>query len=103
MKSRVNGGKYRETADVSACIRVSTECRSVCLKTSAYVALCRVCADAMMRGSDLHPILCGACAEACACCAAACEDAAGDPQIDECCDLCLQCFDVCSMMTAEVV
>ena len=121
MKPRSKGSPPTP-ADPGACIRASTECRTICLKTGAYVAersiaglgqdflanlhtcadLCRLCADTIMRGSDLHPIVCGACAEVCACCAAACEEAGGDAQLDECRQACLDCFDVCSAMAAEV-
>jgi hypothetical protein len=111
----------RNTKDLDAAIRNCGECHAICLRTCTYCLqhgeamadvdfigglqvcadLCRVCADAMIRGSELHSILCGACAEVCACCAASCEMLEDDPQVKECRSVCLRCFDSCSAMASE--
>jgi hypothetical protein len=108
--------------DLGACIRACVECHAMCLKTAGYCLargkappqpgvvtvlqvcadICRVCADTMIRGSDLHGVICGACAEICANCAASCEELAGNAQVDECRQACLRCFDLCSAMAAEM-
>ncbi|HZR37518.1 MAG TPA: four-helix bundle copper-binding protein [Nevskia sp.] len=106
--------------DPDACIRACVECHAMCLKTASYCMergkappglivmlqvcadICRVSADTMIRGSDLHGIVCGACAEVCASCAAGCEQLAGNAQADECRQVCLRCFDLCSAMAAEM-
>lgn len=113
--------KGAAVADLDACIRTCVECHALCLKTASYCLergkaphpglitvlqvcadVCRVCADTMIRGSDLHGIVCGACAEICGSCAAACEDVVDDPQVAECRETCLRGFDTCSAMAAEM-
>ena len=67
-------------------IRTLTDCAQAC-DTSR---------DFMLRGSELHPRLCGACAEACERCAESCERIGGDDQlIRQCAEICRRCADSC--------
>ena len=101
-------------------IRACVECHALCLRSAGYCLdrgktpgglvtvlqacadVCRVCADTMIRGSDLHGIVCGACAEICVSCATACEEIIGDMQLGACRNTCLRCFDSCSTMAADM-
>ena len=117
--------KYQQPRDTEVprlddCVRACVECHAMCLRSTSYCLergkapgglvtilqvcadLCRVCADTMIRGSDLHGVVCGACAEICGSCAAACEEVVNDAQLGTCRDACLRCFDICSAMAAEM-
>ncbi len=55
----------------------------------------------MLRGSDLHPIACRACAEVCERCAVACErTAGGDELVRACAQLCRRCAASCAAMAS---
>lgn len=110
-----------EISRLDDCIRACVECHALCLRSASYCLergkasrglvvtlqvcadLCRVCADTMIRGSDLHGTVCGACAEICGGCAAACEEVVDDAQLGVCRDACLRCFETCSAMASEAV
>src|SRR3546814_5872400 len=71
--------------EMGHCIRNCTDCHTACLETVSYCLerggehaeaahlnlllvcadICRVSADTMLRGADVHGVTCGACAEIC--------------------------------------
>src|SRR3546814_19932524 len=89
------------------CIDNCTQCHAICLETINYclekggkhaapehIALLTSCADicatsasAMLRGSAVHPVICGACAEVCRPCAAECV-ALDDPEMTRSAETC---------------
>jgi hypothetical protein len=103
------------------CIRNCTECHIICLKTVTHclgfggkhadqahirmlldcAQICATSADFMTRGSPLHQLTCGACAEICQQCADDCERMAeGDQQMLQCVEMCRRCAASCRDMAA---
>ena len=80
-------GKYVEANHV----RRLQDCAEICL----------TCGDFMLRGSELHPDMCGVCAEACERCARSCEQVGGgmDAQLKECAETCRECAQSCLEMS----
>ncbi len=96
------------SAAMHECIDNCSDCLDVCTATLTYcvargghhvepghVAAMRDCAAAceaslgfMLRGSDLHPRYCDACAEACERCAESCERMADDDVMRRCAASC---------------
>lgn len=60
--------------------------------------ICQVTANFMLRGSAVHGIACGACAEICNLCADTCETFSGDSKMAECADICRTCAKSCREM-----
>jgi hypothetical protein len=107
--------------DLQSCIDDCTRCHAVCTETIQYcleksgkhaeanhvrrledcAEICLTAADFMLRGSDLHPDLCGVCAEACDRCARSCEQVGGsdDLQMRECAETCRRCAQSCRQMS----
>lgn len=107
--------------DMTQCIEHCTACHQVCLRTIQHclgmggkhaerghirlladcVQICSVSADFMVRGSDLHVLTCGVCAEVCQRCAEDCERIGGgqDRQMGECAELCRRCAESCRRMS----
>jgi hypothetical protein len=101
------------------CIENCTRCHRICLELAAdhfrgglaqgderhirllldCAQICATCADFMCRGSELHPITCGACAEICARCAEACERMRDDPRMAACAEACRACERSCREMS----
>jgi hypothetical protein len=80
------GGKHAEPAH----IRLLLDCAQIC-QTSA---------DFMLRGSDLHPMTCGTCAEVCTRCAESCERIGkDDAHMQKCADMCRRCAASCHQMS----
>ncbi|GEO41903.1 hypothetical protein GGE65_005805 [Skermanella aerolata] len=103
------------------CIRNCTECHTICMKTVTHclgvggkhadqghirmlldcAQICATSADFMTRGSPLHRLTCGACAEICQQCANDCERmAGGDQQMLQCVEMCRRCSASCRDMAA---
>lgn len=61
---------------------------------------CDASRDFMLRGSALHHVYCGACAEACERCADSCERLGDDDAMRECADTCRRCAESCRAMAA---
>lgn len=61
------------------------------------IQICQTSADFMIRGSDLHMLTCGICADICQLCA---DDCAGfdSPEMKRCADACAQCAQTCKAM-----
>ena len=109
------------TASMDECIRNCTECHTICVKTVTHclgvggkhadqahirmlldcAQICATSADFMTRGSPLHRLTCGACAEICQQCADDCERmAGGDQQMLQCVEMCRRCAASCRDMAA---
>ena len=109
------------TASMDECIRNCTECHTICMKTVTHclgvggkhadqahirmlldcAQICATSADFMTRGSPLHRLTCGACAEICQQCADDCERmAGGDQQMLQCVEMCRRCAASCRDMAA---
>jgi hypothetical protein len=105
-------------ASMKHCIENCTECHNICVATLAHCLelggkhveashlktlidcadTCRVSADFMLRGSELHPKVCGMCAEACERCAKSCEQFGDDAEMKYCTELCRRCAESCRQM-----
>ena len=106
------------TAEMQACIDSCMDCHAMCEETITYCLqqggeyasaaliralsdcadMSRMCADLMMRGSELSGGMCRLCADACMRCAEECARMAGDEQMAACADMCRRCADMCRQM-----
>jgi len=98
------------------CIRECQQCHTICLSMLANHCLeqggehleakhvrtmldcaqiCATSADFMLRSSDLHYLVCDACAKICAECARSCERLDG---MQACVDACRRCAETCRKM-----
>lgn len=86
------------------CIDDCTDCHALCVETINYclgrggshseddhirlmldcAEICQTSANFLLRGSDLHPLTCEACAEVCDRCARDCERLDGDAGMRDC-------------------
>jgi hypothetical protein len=101
------------------CIENCTNCHRICLETAARhfreerppqldealvrllldcAEICRTSADFMIRGSELHPHICRACAAVCARCADECDRDDEDPYLAACSEICRRCALSCAEM-----
>lgn len=101
------------------CIDNCTDCHSICVETlnqniemgdkfaeiehiralQDCARMCATSADFMLRDSELHPKVCGVCAEACERCADSCETRVdGDELMLECIEMCRECARSCREM-----
>lgn len=109
------------SAEMQACIELCSDCHDACLETVRHclerggehaadqhitalldcAQACDASRDFMLRGSDLHPAMCGVCADACERCADSC-DAIGpdDDVMRSCAELCRRCAESCRSMAA---
>jgi len=106
---------------MQACIEHCSACHAVCLQTITHCLarggvhaapghiallatcadLCRVSADAMLRGSDAHEAICLACADVCRRCADDCERLGDDdPAMQHCVQACRRCAESCAAMAS---
>ena len=63
--------------------------------------ICRTSADFMIRGSDLHPHICRACAAVCARCADECDAMGDDPYLAACSEICRRSALTCAEMAGR--
>lgn len=110
------------TDEVQMCIQNCTTCHQICVQTISHclekggthaspahirtlsdcAEICAVSANFMMRGSNLHPTICGACSEVCLACATSCEQFGdADELMKACADVCRQCAESCRKMAAH--
>ena len=106
---------------MAECIENCTACHSICLATVEHclrrggehssqkhvrllldcAQICHTSADFMLRGSELHALTCGVCAQVCERCADDCERMAnGDAVMQRCADACRRCAESCRKMSA---
>jgi hypothetical protein len=107
------------SAEMRECIQNCLSCHAVCVETAAHclrmggkhaeerhikllldcAQICATSADFMLRGSEMHGLTCGVCAEVCRSCAEDCEHMAdGDQQMLACAEMCRRCADSCASM-----
>ena len=107
------------SSEMRQCIENCTACHAVCNSTIQHclgkggrhassdhirlmadcAQICRTSADFMIRGSDLHTLTCGVCAEVCQRCADDCEQMADDAEMRRCVDTCRKCAESCRQMS----
>ena len=110
---------HRMTETVQQCIQNCTECHNICVETLAYctgmggkhtqaahlkslmdcIDTCATSANLMLRNSELHPQMCGVCADACERCATSCEQFGDDAQMKACAEVCHRCAKSCQQMS----
>lgn len=111
-------------SEMMECIDACQTCHGVCLETIQHclkmggrhaepahirllmdcVQICQTSADFMIRGSDLHAMTCGVCAEVCRRCAESCQQLAGGEGGDlmqRCADACRMCAESCERMAGH--
>lgn len=101
------------------CIDNCLGCYETCLKTAMYclraggkhaapehirllldcAEICKVSADFMIRGSELHKEVCGVCADICKKCADDCSSFEDDTEMQSCADICRLCEQSCTEMS----
>lgn len=106
------------SVDIQTCIANCMRCHGFCLKSASHCLtlerdlapvmtllvctdVCRVCADTLIRGSELHSIVCQACAQICARCAQECQGVENDRLPRECAGACRVCAECCAAMVAQ--
>jgi hypothetical protein len=103
------------------CIRNCSDCHDVCMETLSHclarggehagadhirtlldcAQMCDTSRDFMLRGSPLHPAVCGVCADACQRCAESCEALGADDEVmQNCAEVCRRCAETCLAMAA---
>jgi hypothetical protein len=111
-------GTEQRSAEMEQCIRNCSDCHHICVETVTYclkqggkhaepqhvrllmdcAQICATSADFMMRGSDMHHLTCGVCAEVCQRCAESCERMGDDEQMQACEEMCRRCAESCRQM-----
>jgi hypothetical protein len=109
---------HHQSPEMERCIDQCQECHEVCLQTIPHclekggrhaeaahirllldcVDICQTSANFMIRGSELHTLTCGACAEICERCADDCARFGGDAEMQRCADVCRRCAESCLKM-----
>ncbi len=104
--------------EMQQCIDNCTACHNSCVETAAHcmelggehaaaehiralvdcAELCAASANFMLRGSQLHPDVCGVCADACERCAEECERMGDDEMMKKCAAACRRCAESCRKM-----
>jgi hypothetical protein len=64
--------------------------------------ICETSANFMIRGSELHHLTCGACAEVCDRCAEDCERMGDDETMRRCAETCRRCAESCHRMAGAM-
>ena len=110
--------------DLEQCIDNCQQCHEICLRTALTYCLpkggrhaeashirlmldcaeiCEASANFMIRGSDLHRLTCGACAEVCDRCAEDCERMGDDETMRRCAETCRRCAQSCNRMAGHAL
>ena len=108
------------TSEMQQCIDNCQECHEICLRMVPHclqkggrhaehirllldcAEICQTSANFMVRGSELHPLTCGACAEVCERCAEACERLGDDDMMRRCAEVCRRCAQACRQMAGAM-
>jgi len=103
------------SAEMRDCVEECQSCHAACLETVTHclqkggrhaetshiqllldcVDICRTSADFMLRGSDLHTLTCGTCAQVCERCAQDCDQMGDDEMMRRCAEACRRCAASC--------
>lgn len=109
------------TAEMQRCIEQCLECQKTCEQLIPYclekggthadaehiqtlmacAEICRTSAHFMMWNSDLHPKVCGVCADACLKCADECDRMGDDQMMKACAQACRDCAESCKTMATQ--
>ncbi|HJU08353.1 MAG TPA: four-helix bundle copper-binding protein [Rhodanobacteraceae bacterium] len=112
-----HSAEHRSQA-MNDCILACQQCEATCLETinyclgeggehadpqhitlmSACADICDTCARTMLRGAEVHTVVCNACAEVCRQCAASCERMGDDAEVKRCAEACRGCAEACAAM-----
>jgi hypothetical protein len=112
---------YSRDEDRQECIDNCTDCAQVCEQMVTHCLskggphsapehirllidcanICQTSAGFMLRGSPLHHLTCGACAEVCTACADDCEKMNDDEMMNECIEICRRCATTCEAMSSQ--
>lgn len=104
--------------DVEECIENCQECHQTCVELLTYCVekgdkhtdpehirvlrdcaeICQTSANFMLRGSNLHSLVCGICAEICRKCSESCEKFEDDDKMRICAEMCKKCAATCKEM-----
>lgn len=105
--------------NMKECIEECADCHEICTEAAQHLLaegepegrhvrllldcaqICATSADFMLRGSDLHGVTCGACAEVCDACAEACEESSDDRLLRKCAEICRSCAESCRRMAGR--
>jgi hypothetical protein len=106
--------------DLSHCIDTCHGCHDACLRAVRHLLtgghpaegahlrllldcaqICHTSEDFMLRGSELHILTCGVCAEVCERCAEECEGRPDEPAMRECAEACRRCAESCAEMAVH--
>jgi hypothetical protein len=110
------------TDDMRACIRNCSDCHDTCLETIQHclhmggrhveanhirlmadcVQICQASRDFLLRGSHLHHVVCGVCAQVCELCAFDCDKLNDDEKMRACAQTCRRCSASCRHMSVAV-
>jgi hypothetical protein len=106
--------------NMQECLQNCQDCHAICTETAQQALqkgerhgsdhirllldcaqICQTSADFMLRGSPLHPLTCGVCAEICTTCAETCERmGASDSMMQKCAEMCRRCAESCRQMAS---
>lgn len=109
------------SASMQNCIDECQNCHEICVQTvehcltkggkhaapehirtlSDCAEICQTSANFMLRGSEIHPEVCGTCAEVCDLCAASCERIGNEDFMKQCADGCRRCAESCRQMAGS--
>lgn len=112
-----------QSAEMEQCIQNCLDCHRICLATVAHclqmggrhaearhitllldcAEICQTSANFMIRGSELHGIICRACAEICERCAAECAQFGDDQTMQQCAEMCRRCAQSCRQMAGQAM
>ena len=113
---------HQTSPEMKRCIESCHDCHDICVQTAQHclekggrhaeashvrllldcAQICHTSEDFMLRGSDLHVLTCGACAEVCARCAEACERMGDDEMMRRCAEICRRCAESCAQMAGAM-
>jgi hypothetical protein len=109
--------------EANGCIEACLDARRACVETAMHclelggqhaeprhiglladcVLICQTAADFLLRGSDLHPLTCNACAIICRKCADDCGRFPGDDAMTDCAKACRKCAEECETMAGKTL
>ncbi len=113
-----------QSLEMETCIQNCEKCHHICTETLNYclqmggqhadpvhirllqdcIQICQTSADFMLRGSTLHGLTCGICAEICNRCAEDCERIdPNDETMKACAAVCRQCAEACREMATAMM
>jgi hypothetical protein len=119
-RAQGSGAQLAQPA-IEDCLKNCADCHRICVETinhclqagGAHAAadhvgllndcaqICQTAQDFLIRRSELHPGVCGACAQACNACADSCDQLGADPQTKACAAMCRACAASCQALAGR--